>query len=171
MYKALIIFWFLFSLCSFCQDNKQTNLIKFQESFNSLSNVDFEYIVRYDENNETLYFETIKLGKLINGYKILIKDIHPKGIYLFEDSGIYSIRILSINNAHVFIKENFEKKYRYSNTINYVEIGVWSNDYKDLLKLFIHTFEEFLNSKKTEKSESHDNDEIIIIFNKKDNKN
>lgn len=173
MYNLQFIFLFLFSLYTFGQNSKENVSIKLKESFSSLSYGEFEFRVNYIEGKETLYFETIKSGKPINGYKLLVEDIHPKGIYLYEDNrGIYLLRILSINNGNVFIEENLGKKHKHSKTTNYVDIGYWNENNKTSLKIFILILEEFLKKRKSDKNKHSDDEEVIIITNKKSrNKN
>lgn len=162
MYKLVFLLLMLANLTSFAQNNEAFESIK--QSFNSLSIHDFTFNLSYLEEKENLYFEIKENGITINAYKLLKRDVHPKGIFLIESDNQHSIRILSLNNGHVFIKENFGKKYRHSNTTNYVDIGSWEKSYKPKLIKFLSDFEQFLNDKISEKA---DDDEIIIITNEK----
>lgn len=163
MYKLVFLLLILANLTSFAQNNEAFESMK--QSFNSLSIDDFKFKVNYLEEKETFYFEVKENGVTINAYKLLKRDVHPKGIFLIEKDNRYSIRILSLNNGHVFIKENLGKKYRHSNTTNYVDIGFWDKSYKPKLIKFLSDFEQFLNNKPSEKTD--DDDEIIIITNEK----
>lgn len=169
MYNFLTIFLFLLSLCSFGQNHNEDVSIKLKESFHSLSYDDLEFKVNYIKNEKTLYFESKRSGNSIKGYKMLIEDIHPKGIFLYESKETFSIRILSLNNGNVFIEDNLDSKYKYSKTTNHIDIGNWSEDYKPHLKLFISIFKDFLASKKPIKNNNLDNEEIIITEEKNKN--
>lgn len=145
--------------------------IDLSKSISTLSHDDFEYKVNYIEDKKTVYFALLKSGKVIKAYKLIVTDIHPKGVFLYEnDDDTFSIRILSLNNGYVFIKENLEKKYRSSNTTNYVDIGNWSMNYKSDILNFISEFNKFIDETAPKKMNSPEDDEIIIITNKK-NKN
>lgn len=162
MYKLVFSLLVFINSTSFAQNNETFKSM--EQSFNSLSIDAFAFKVSYFEEKETLYFEVKENGATINAYKLLKRDIHPKGIFMIENDNQYSIRILSLNNGHVFIKENFGTKYRHSNTTNYVDIGSWEESYKPKLIKFLSDFEQFLNDKISEKA---DDDEIIIITNEK----
>lgn len=139
-----------------------------KKSFSSLSFEDFTFKVSYIEEKETLYFEVMKNESTINAYKLLKRDIHPKGFFLIkDDTNLYSIRILSLHNGNVFIKENFKGKYRHSNTTNFVDIGSWDDSYKPILTKFMSDFDQFLNNNTSKKTNK--NGEIIIITNEKNN--
>nr|AMP57059.1 hypothetical protein [uncultured bacterium] len=163
MYKLVFLLLMLTNLTSFAQNNETFESM--EQSFNDLSIDHFTYKVSYIEEKKTLYFEVKENGITINTYKLLKRDIHPKGIFLIENDNRYSIRILSLNNGHVFIKENFGTKYRHSNTTNFVDIGSWDKKHKTNLTKFLSDFEQFLNDKVS--SETEEDDEIIIITNEK----
>lgn len=162
MYKLVFSLLILINLTSFAQNNEAFESMG--QSFNDLSIDDFTFKVSYNKEKETLYFEVKENGMTINAYKLLKRDIHPKGMFLIENDNQYSIRILSLNNGHVFIKESFGTKYRHSNTTNFVDIGLWDKKHKTNLTKFLSAFEQFLNDKVSSESEE---DEIIIITNEK----
>lgn len=163
MYKAVFLFFIFFNLTSFAQNNETFRSM--EQSFSALSFDGFTFKVSYIKDKETLYFEVKENEATIKAYKLLKKDIHPKGIFLIESDNQYSIRVLSLNNGYVFIKENFGTKYRHSNTTNLVDIGSWDDDHKPKLTKFISDFEQFLNGEISAKSD--ENNEIIIIKNEK----
>lgn len=168
MYKnSITIFLLFFSLFSFGQEKKRDSIVQFEKSFQQLSYNDFEYSVDYMEDKKTLYFKSIKSGIPVNGYKLLVEDIHPKGIYLYKSNGRYTIRVISLNNGNVFIKENFGGKYRNSNTTNYVDIGAWGESNKPNIVEFILNFQKFVTERKATEDHSPDDDEIIIVTDEK----
>src|SRR5690606_34023605 len=56
------------------------------------------------------------------GYKAIMTDIHPLGIFTFKSNSTNYIRVLSIDNGHRFIKEKFRNGFRLSNTTNIIDI-------------------------------------------------
>lgn len=163
MYKSVFLLLMLTNLTLFAQNNEAFDAM--EQSFNSLSIDDFAFKVSYIEVKKTFYFEVKESGNTINAYKLLKQDIHPKGVFLIENDNQYSIRVLSLNNGHVFIRENFGIRYRHSNTTNFVDIGSWDKKHRTKLTKFLSDFEQFLNDKVS--SEIEEDDEIIIITNEK----
>ncbi len=146
MYKILTIFVFLITGNALCQDQKNDTLPKFVHSFTNLSVDKLRYEADYIEDKETVIFKIYDDGELVNAYKLLIKDIHPKGIFFHQENDINYIRILSINNGTVFIEEKFRNGHRLSNTAKYVDIP-----YQEIERIsgldFINSFKDFVKSK------------------------
>lgn len=156
MYKIFTTLCLFFSLSFYCQENKLINDL--ENSFNILSNADFIYNLTYDNKEETLYLDEIKSGFDRTEYKLLIRDIHPLGVYILEKNGFFSLMIISINNGNVFIKEGI-----YSRTINFVNLGKWEKNYKNKINIFIQNLKHFIAFK----ANKVNNDKIEIIINKK----
>ena len=166
MYKFLVFFCFFLNSWLHGQ-NQQTSLNQLKTSFESLSYGVWDYKASYIMDDETLYFMVVKSNEPIYAYKMLVKDIHPEGIYLVEKDEYYSIRVLSLNNGHVFIKENLSGKYRHSSTANFVDIGTWDKNYKLKILEFILSFQKFVTGKKATEDHFSDDDEIIIVTDEK----
>jgi hypothetical protein len=100
---------------------------------------------KYIEESETIYLTFYKDSILQRGLKMLIKDIHPEGIFILSEEERNRIRILSIDNGNKFIEENFRRGFRLSKSTNYVEFTVSSN--ASDVKLFIEKMKEYLRHK------------------------
>lgn len=144
MYKILIIL--LFAVNAQCQDRKNDTLLRFVDSFSSLSFNQLKYGAVYIEKKETVIFNLYGDGDLLGSYKLLIRDIHPNGVFLIQENGINYIRVLSLNNGTVFIEEEFRNGYRLSHTTKYIDIPYYIIDRKAGIA-FIKNFEEFIKSK------------------------
>ena len=69
-------------------------------------------------------------------YKAILNDIHPEGIFIIEKEGTKFLRILSIHNGKVFVREKFKGQFRNSNNTNIIEIELPENiDGKQLNEL------------------------------------
>lgn len=103
------------------------------------------YDLDYIEEKEIIYLTFYKDSVIKRGLKMLIKDIHPEGIFLISKDGRNTIRILSIDNGHKFIEENFRNGFRLSKTTNLVDITT-SQELKKV-NSFIIKMKEFIASK------------------------
>ncbi len=144
MYKILIIL--LITINAQCQNSKKDSLPEFVHSFSNLSFNQLKYEADYIEKKETVIFKIYDDGELFESYKLLLRDIHPNGIFLMQENGMNHIRVLSIKNGTVFIEEEIRNGYRLSNTTKYIDIPYYKIDRKSGLE-FIKNFEEFIKSK------------------------
>ena len=76
---------------------------------------------------------------------MLVKDIHPEGIFLLSTEGKKEIRILSIDNGHKFIEEDFRNGFRLSKTTNLLDVETNQNIQE--INSFIRKMKEFVASK------------------------
>ena len=97
------------------------------ESYENLIDKNNEYKIEFVENKNTLIFKFKTQNSEEIGYKAILADIHPQGIFRFESDHKNYIRILSIDNGHRFIKERFRNGLRVSNTTNIIDIEVAKN--------------------------------------------
>ncbi len=105
-------------------------------SFNSLTNESAKYELDFFEEKNTLYFKCELGEKKKFGFKAILKDIHPEGIFIIEKENTKFLRILSIHNGKVFVREIFKGQFRNSNNTNIIEIELPENIYnKELEKL------------------------------------
>jgi hypothetical protein len=142
MYKInVIIFLLLFLVASknygqTCTDGSKRLI----ENFSELSDV-HSFKLEYFAEKETLYFSIFQNGTQERGFRLLVKDIHPEGVFVIEDK----IRVLSINNGYMFVEENFKNGHRLSHNTNYVDV----TDLIDLSKAqhFASLLKDFVKSK------------------------
>lgn len=158
MCRSVIIFFLFFSLSLFGQKTQQELLNNLENSFSLLSKKDVKYKLTYQKEKEILYLKEIKHNSGFTSYKLLINDIHPLGVFLDEKNKYYSLKVLSKNNGNVFIKET-----RSLSTINYLELGKWSENYKEKLKIFINDLKQFIDFKTNKNTLKTDGDNFKII--------
>ncbi|MEM9547600.1 MAG: hypothetical protein AAGA77_16590, partial [Bacteroidota bacterium] len=91
---------------------------------------------------------------LQRGLKMLIKDIHPEGIFLLSEKGGNKVRILTIDNGHKFIEEHFRNEFRVSKTTNLVDIK--TSQASEKVNSFISKMKEFINFKISPKEKYED---------------
>ena len=119
---------------------------------------EFELDIDYIKEKETLYLTVIKDSTIVSGF--LVKDIHPEGIFIIESEVDKQIvRILSMDNGHKFVHENFRNGFRLSNNTNYIDIEGF-NDMKKS-QSFVYLLKEFIASK-TEKPKSNTEIEVYL---------
>ena len=97
------------------------------ESYKDLTDKNNEYKMEFVANKNTLIFKFKTQNSEEIGYKAILTDIHPQGIFRFESDNKNFIRILSIDNGHRFIKEKFRNGFRVSNTTNIIDIELPKN--------------------------------------------
>ena len=105
--------------------SQSKNLMKissFIESYKKLSDKKNKYKIEYVENKNTLIFKFKTQDSEEIGYKAILTDIHPQGVFRIELLNKNFIRVLSIDNGHRFIKEKFRNGFRVSNTTNTIDI-------------------------------------------------
>ena len=150
MFKLLLGLILLSFACPLQRDddNRINELIK---AFHLFSNDNTEYDLEYVKEKRTFYFKMSDNGVLVKAYKILERDIHPEGIFLIENDGEKSIRILSIHNGNVFISERFVNGIRRGKTTNYIDIEGISHVRKEDIDRFVELFKAFLKEDETKK--------------------
>jgi hypothetical protein len=104
------------------QNTNQMKMDSLIESYKNLTDKENEYNIEFVENKNTLIFKFKTQNSEEIGYKVILTDIHPQGIFRFESDNKTFIRILSIDNGHRFIKEKFRNGFRVSNTTNVIDI-------------------------------------------------
>lgn len=104
------------------QDINQMKMDSLIESYKNLTDKEDEYNIEFVENKNTLIFKFKTQNSEEIGYKVILTDIHPQGIFRFESDNKTFIRILSIDNGHRFIKEKFRNGFRVANTTNVIDI-------------------------------------------------
>lgn len=119
------------------------------------------YDFRYIEEKATLYLSIFEQDIQKKGYRLLIRDIHPEGIFVEKNK----IRVLTINNGHMFVEEKFRSGKRLSHNTNYIDI----EGYMDLDKAqkFVESLRTFVKSK-TQKPKIKD-EEIKVYMSPRKN--
>ena len=140
--KLLLIKILLVAVVSF-ELNAQNGLsVKIQNSINlfeSISTSESKYELNFIEEKNTLYFKyDLNDGNRI-GYKAILEDIHPEGIFIAEIEGTTFLRVLSVNNGKVFVKEKFRGEFRLSNNTNLIDIQLPKNFDEGTLKNLIQS--------------------------------
>lgn len=157
MYKTIVSLTLL--ICLFYSKSHSQECIdkskKLINSFSQLSYID-SFNLEYIKEKETLYFSIFQEETQKKGYRLLIKDIHPEGVFILGDK----IRILSINNGHKFVEESFKNGHRLSHNTNYIEIM----DFVDLSKAeaFVSSMKVFVQSKVQKKKPQKEEIEIYM---------
>ncbi len=141
-FLLISIFTLLISINCYSQEKNVND--EYQISFKNLSNKNIQFKLNYLKQKETLLFELSNNNILLESYQIRIKDIHPEGIFINKSEGNKTLRILSIKNRDIFIKNSFKNGYRVSNTTNYIDIGGIENFDDGKLLRFINEFKEFI---------------------------
>ncbi|PKQ46770.1 hypothetical protein CSW08_01305 [Confluentibacter flavum] len=106
------------------QNTNQMKMDSLIESYKNLTDKENEYNIEFVENKNTLIFKFKTQNSEQIGYKVILTDIHPQGIFRYESDNKTFLRILSIDNGHRFIKEKFRNGFRVSNTTNVIDIGL-----------------------------------------------
>lgn len=167
MFRAIILIVFLSVFNPLISQNiKNDSVPAFFQTLELLSKDNLVYRGNYFVRKEMLYFEVFE-GKKQNGYKLLIKDIHPEGVFFHQDSLKKSIRIISINNGKLFIKEEFRNEFRVSNNANYIDIHLNDKVNMDLIDKFINQLKSFIYANQERNKIISDEIEIIVAPNKK----
>ena len=151
-YKVLFfgfLIMFTTSLKTIAQNKSNSPIEKSINSFNSLSNVSSKYELDFIEKKNTLYFK-YELGENKKfGFKAILKDIHPEGIFIIERENIKYLRILSIHNGKVFVREVLRGQFWNSNNTNIIEIQLPENiNDKDLTILVENLKSIFIKEEK-----------------------
>jgi hypothetical protein len=122
----VILYLAIFKMTIGCINGQNTNQIKMDsliESYTNLTDNKNEYTIKFIENKNTLIFNFKTENSKEIGYKVILTDINPLGVFLFESDKKTFIRILSIDSGHRFIKQNIN----YSNTTNVIDIELPKN--------------------------------------------
>lgn len=129
-YKIIII-GILLIITSSCktiaQSDKELPIYTSINSFNSLSSELGKYELQFIKEKNTLYFK-YELGKNKRfGYKAILEDIHPLAVFVIERENTKYLRILSIHNGKVFVRERLRGEFLNSNNTNIIEIEIPEN--------------------------------------------
>ena len=135
------------------------------KSYENLSDKKNEYKIVFVEDKNTFIFKFKTLDSEEIGYKAILTDIHPQGIFCFEMDNKNFIRILSIDNGHRFIKEKFRNGFRVSNTTNIIDIEITKNTDLGKIDKVIRDLKGVMEKPVTE------SDEIQIVVPKSTNGN
>jgi len=147
------------------QNTNRINAESLIKSFENLSDKNNGYKLEFIENKNTLIFKIKTQNSEEIGYKVILTDIHPQGIFRFESENKNFIRILSIDNGHRFIKEKFRNGFRVSNTTNIIDIELAKNTDLEKIDKVIGDLKSVLEKPKTE------SDEIQIVVPNSTNRN
>ena len=141
------------------QNINRNNIRSLIKSYENLSDKKNEYKIEFVENKNTLILKFKTQNSEEIGYKAILTDIHPQGIFVFTSGNIDFIRILSIDNGHRFIKDGF----RVSNTTNIIDIELTKNIDLEKVDRVIKDFKSVLEKPVIE------SDEIQIVVPKSSN--
>ncbi|WP_338731405.1 hypothetical protein [Mangrovimonas cancribranchiae] len=123
----ILLFFTIFTMTIGNVNSQNTDQMKMDsliESYKNLTDKENKYNIEFVENKNTLIFKFKTQNSEEIGYKVILTDIHPQGIFRYESENKTFIRILSIDNGHRFIKEKFRNGFRISNTTNVIDIGL-----------------------------------------------
>lgn len=129
-YKILLIgilIMFTTPCKTFAQNKSNLSIEKSIYNFNSLTNGSSKYKLDFIEKKNTLYFKYELGEKKKFGFKAILEDIHPEGIFIIERENIKYLRILSIHNGKVFVREVLRGQFWNSNNTNIIEIQLPEN--------------------------------------------
>lgn len=118
------------------------------KTFNSMTNGSAKYELDFIDEKYTLYFKYDLGEKKRFGYKAILNDIHPEGIFIIERGDTKYLRILSIHNGKVFVREKFRGQFRNSNNTNIVEIELPDNINKKQLDELIENLKSIFVKEK-----------------------
>ena len=149
----------------FSQNTNQMKMDSLIESYKDLTDKNNEYKIEFVENKNTLIFKFKTQDSEEIGYKAILTDIHPQGVFRYESDNKNFIRILSIDNGHRFIKEKFRNGFRVSNTTNVIDIELPKNVDLEKTDKVIRDLKSVLEKPATE------SDEIQIVGPKSKNGN
>lgn len=119
------------------------------------------YDFKYIEEKEMIYLTFYQDSFIQRSLKLLIKDIHPEGIFLISDKEKTVIRILSNDDGHKFIDEKFKNGFKVSKTTNYVDFTATSP--LSEINLFIDKLKAFLKSRNS-KLKENENEKIELYI-------
>ena len=126
MNRKVIAIGILLILANSCKTNAQEKVnIPIQKSielFNSWTTETSKYELEFIEEKNTLYFKYELEEKRRYGFKAILEDIHPEGIFILKNEDKTFLRILSIHNGKVFVRERFRGQFRNSNNTNLIDI-------------------------------------------------
>jgi len=126
---------FMVSCKTVAQKKSDSPIENSLKAFNSMTNESSKYELDFIDENNTLYFKYELGEKKRFGYKANLDDIHPEGIFIIEKENKTFLKILSINNQKVFIKEKFRGEFRLGNNTNIIEIELPENIKENLNQL------------------------------------
>lgn len=140
MNSKILSIWILLIFTVTCstvaQKESNSQIENSLKTFNSMTNEFSKYELDFIDEKNTLYFKYELGEKQKFGYKAILNDIHPEGIFIIEKEDRKFLRILSIHNGKVFVREKFKGQFRNSNNTNIVEIELPENiDGKQLNEL------------------------------------
>jgi len=135
------------------QNKNRMKMDSLIESYKKLTDKKNEYKIEFIENKNTLIFKFKTQNSEEIGYKAILTDIHPQGIFRFELENKNYIRILSIDNGHRFIKEKFRNGFRVSNTTNIIDIELTNDIYLEKVDKVIRELKSVLEKPVTESNE------------------
>lgn len=119
-------------------------------SFNSLTNKSAKYKLDFIEEKTTLYFKCELGEKKKFGYKAILADIHPEGIFIIEKKNTMFLRILSTDNRKVFVREIFRGQFRNSNNTNIIDIELPENSATKELEELVENLKSIFIKKEKE---------------------
>lgn len=152
--KLLLLIFLVTTINTYCQS--KINIKAVINSYMNISNNKATYELEFIDKEKTFIFKFKLLSNREIYYRVILKDIHPEGIFYVENKTKTFIRILSVDNGHRFIHEKFINGFRIGNTTNIIDIELLKNTDKLKVDRFIF---ELKNALKKEEVES---DEIFI---------
>ena len=161
----LIVGIFLFSKIAFGQDSLSSKIEKLNVVLASCEPQlkEVKYEISFSVSKEVLSIAEIDQGTIRYNCDMLIRDIHPEGIYLTRnESNNWRLKIVSLKNGEVFIEEKFPSGLRTSRTTNYVEVGNWLNQDEEELVIFIDGLRDFVYSFTDKKIKEPEEIEIVV---------
>jgi len=147
--KFLVFFVLIVSLkgLAFSSENCPIDRVKIDslnQLFEEISTIDSHPIIEYDSLKSTLVFNIYSKERLLKSYKILIADIHPEGIFYFEQDGVLFLKIISKCSGNVFIKTDHKGKFVLSKTTNHLILGGYSADEKNSILTLSQLFQSLV---------------------------
>lgn len=147
--NCLVFFVLLVSLkgLAFSSGDCPINRVKvdsLNQLFKEISPIDYQTVIEYDSLKSTLLFSIHDKGQLLKSYKVLVKDIHPEGIFYIEQDEMLFLKIISRCSGNVFIETDHKGKYVLSKTTNRLVLGGYSADEKNNILIISELFQSLV---------------------------
>jgi hypothetical protein len=140
---------------AFSQKIEKESITRLVNSFNNLSGKGSVFKLKFIEKDSVLIFQKEKMEEQVL-YRVLIKHIHPEGIYI--DRNLITrelvLKIISMDNGNLFIKTESGKNPKLSEIINVISFAKFNRSKEKAMNEFVENMREVLRTfNKQEESE------------------
>lgn len=152
MFKLLIISTMFIAFQCKAQDSLSQSIPAFIHSFSKMSDENMKYVCEFNNNKKQVVFLISKNGIENHEFKLLTRDIHPRGIFrLYACENV--VRILSIDNEGRFLETVLGKSFPRTTNVPYIDIAFPKNSNSKYIDKFVEDFTNFLSSKVIQEEE------------------